>query len=107
MLKTFDANFSYPIRLKMFPQGLSLEPAVSIYNIFNFANYSGPTGTVLTATDQANACGSGAVNGALNGLNGCDATYYTTANAERVSRKTGTFDQGAPRATEFQLKLNF
>lgn len=106
MLKTFDANFSYPIRWKRLPEQWSLEPSVSIYNVFNFANYdtlavgaaniSG--GTILTPADLAASGGAGNVNG---------PSDYEAYNALRISRKTGTFDQGAPRATEFQLKLNF
>jgi hypothetical protein len=104
MLKTFDANFSYPIRWKRLPEGMSLEPSVSIYNVFNFANYNalsvggGGGGTILTSEDLAKSGGSGNVNG---------PSDYAAYNAQRVSRRTGTFDQGAPRATEFQLKMNF
>lgn len=104
MLRTFDANFSYPIRWSKLPEQMSLEPSVSIYNVFNFANYDalaagpGGGGTVLTPDDLASSGGSGNVNG---------PSDFTAYNAQRISRKTGTFDQGAPRATEFQLKLNF
>ena len=93
MLRTLDANFSYPIRWNKLKEGISLEPSVAMYNVLNMANYSGPTGAILTPGDVSE----GAVNGPS------DGTY----NDERVSRKTGTFDQGAPRSTEFQLKLNF
>ena len=96
MLKTLDANFSYPIRLARFRNGLSLEPGVAIYNIANFANFAGVTTTLATPADAPGGTGD------PNGPSG-----YDTRNEERVSRKTGTFDQGAPRATEFQLKLNF
>lgn len=107
MLRTFDANFSYPIRWKRLPEGMSLEPSVSIYNVFNFANYDTLTvgsadisgGTILSTTSLSNgATGAGNVNGSAG---------YAQYNSQRISRKTGTFDQGAPRATEFQLKMNF
>ncbi len=98
MLRTFDTNFSYPIRWKRLPEHMSLEPSVAIYNVFNFANYGGPTGTILTAADLAAAGNVGPVNG--------DGSI-NASNTVRVSRRTGTFDQGAPRATEFQLKANF
>ena len=32
---------------------------------------------------------------------------YANLNSLRTVRGTGTFAQGAPRSTEFQLKLNF
>jgi hypothetical protein len=95
LLRTFDANVSYPIRWSKLPESVSLEPSVAFYNVFNMANYDGPTATtVATAADVAD----GNVNGPS------DGSVY---NQNRISRKTGTFDQGAPRATEFQLKLNF
>ena len=95
LLRTFDANVSYPIRWSKLPESVSLEPSVAIYNVFNMANYGGLTSTsVATAADVAD----GSVNGPNTG------SIY---NQNRVSRRTGTFDQGAPRATEFQLKLNF
>jgi hypothetical protein len=99
MLRTFDANFTYPIRGKWLPEGMSLEPSVSIYNVFNFANYGGPTGTIQTPEDNSSQ---GNVNGPIG-----DDPKNTVYNTERVSRRTGSFSQGAPRATEFQLKFNF
>ncbi len=94
-LRTFDANVSYPIRWNKLPESVSLEPSVSMYNVFNMANYEGPTSTSVQTADDATA-------GNINGPN--DGSVY---NQNRISRRTGTFDQGAPRATEFQLKLNF
>jgi len=38
-------------------------------------------------------------------LNG--ANDQVTENGFRTDRASGTFDQGGPRTTEFQLKLNF
>jgi hypothetical protein len=95
-LRTLDANFAYPIHIKRLPEQMSLEPAVSIYNVLNMGNFDGPDGTILTAADAAGTTGY------------VNADYdYSVKNGERVSRKTGTFDQGAPRATEFALKFNF
>ena len=37
--RQMDVNFSYPIRLYRFHEGLSLEPAIAFYNVGNFANY--------------------------------------------------------------------
>jgi hypothetical protein len=95
-LRTMDANVSYPIHVKWFPEQMSIEPAVSMYNVLNLGNFGGPTGTVLTPADAAS--GSSYVNTPYD---------FAVKNGARVSRKTGTFDQGAPRATEFQLKFNF
>lgn len=97
-VRTMDANFSYPIRAKWLPEQMSIEPAVAIYNVLNLANFndlsSNDTGIIQTADDLS----SGNVNGPYD---------FAAKNAVRVPRRTGTFDQGAPRTTEFQLKFNF
>ncbi len=95
-LRTLDANVAYPFRAKWLPERMSLEPAVSMYNVLNMGNFSGPTGELLTPADAAGA--SSFVNTPYD---------FAVKNGSRVSRKTGTFDQGAPRATEFALKFNF
>jgi len=93
-LRTLDARVAYSIHPKWFPEQMNLQPAVSIYNVLNMGNFTGPTGTVLTPADVT----SGVVNGDYD---------WDVKNGYRTSRKTGTFDQGAPRATEFSLKFNF
>ena len=64
------------------PESISLEPGIAFYNVGNFSNFGNQT-TTLYNTNSA-----GAVNNAAGG-------------------GTGTFDQGAPRSAEFQLKVNF
>ena len=88
--RSLDTSFSYPITLARVREGLSLEPGVSIYNVGNFSNFGGLSG-VLT----------GGV-GSLNGKNN-----PAVQDSGRVQRGSGTFAQGSPRTTEFQLKLNF
>ncbi len=98
--RTFDVSASYPVRFTRFREGLSLEPGVAIYNVTNMANF-GHFGGVLA--NVATAGGPvGATNNFLNGPNNLDVQ-----NSLRTQRGSGTFDQGAPRTTEFQLKLNF
>jgi Carboxypeptidase regulatory-like domain len=104
-LRTFDISANYPIRLGRFHEGLSLVPGVAIYNVFNMSNFSAIENIPGDATAQlintTNGAG-GVANGYLNGPANED-----TANAARTTRNSGTFDQGGPRTTEFQLKLNF
>ena len=95
MVRTMDANFSYPFHISRLGESFSIEPAVAIYNVANFANYSDATGTVLADYDA----------GAANFVNG--PADFDTKNGLRVPRRTGVYSQGAPRATEFQLKVNF
>ncbi|MBB5327573.1 TonB-dependent receptor [Tunturiibacter gelidoferens] len=107
-LRTFDLSANYPIRLGRFHEGLSLVPGVAIYNVFNMSNFGSIEGIPGNGTAQLiNQANSGpnfnsVPNGYLNG-----PADETTANAARTTRNSGTFDQGGPRTTEFQLKLNF
>lgn len=104
-LRTFDLSANYPIRFNRFHEGLAIIPGVAMYNVFNMSNFgyipginSAATGTLI---NQANA------------VDGVPGGYYNgpsdqgTLNGARVTRNSGTFDQGGPRTTEFQLKLTF
>jgi hypothetical protein len=102
-----DLTFAYPIRLGHYVHTLgdavTLEPKVAFYNIANFSNFGDTSGNPSAATFQGNlgSPGPGSVNGPTFN-NGQDVQ-----NAYRVSRQSGTFDQGAPRTIEFQLQLSF
>ncbi len=89
--RSFDVNAFYPIRLAKLREGLSLVPGIAVYNVANLANFA-PLSGILT----------GSAGSALNG-----GSTVADQNGVRVQRGAGTFDQGAPRTTEFQLKLNF
>ena len=43
-LRTMDAVLRYPIHFKWMPESVNITPAVSFYNVFNFANYGGVDG---------------------------------------------------------------
>lgn len=93
--REFDINANYPITLSHVRQGLSIVPGVAIYNAFNMGNFGTLSGTMLNVADAGQA-------GYFNGVNPAG-----TMNSYRVERGSGTFDQGGPRTTEFQLKVNF
>ena len=89
-LKTFDLSFSWAYR---FRDRLELRPGVSVFNLFNFANFSLPPNTLspyLTNTP-----------GSINGT-----TYNQQANV-RVGVGTGVYGLGSPRTVEFGLRLTF
>jgi hypothetical protein len=92
-LKTFDASFTWVGRVNVRDRQLSIEPSVSFYNLFNFANFNIP-GNVL----------SGILTGGVGSING---TTYANASSVRVGVGTGVFSLGAPRTIEFGLKLSF
>lgn len=80
--------WSYTIR-----EGLSLQPSVGFYNVFNFANFDLP-GTALN----------GLLTGAAGQVNGTTSSGH---NIDRVGVGTGVYSLGAPRQIEFGLRLTF
>ena len=92
-LRTFDMSLTWIGKTSIKKRELSLQPSVSFYNLFNFANFNIP-GNVL----------SGILTGTPGSLNG---TTYSGANSVRVGVGTGVFALGAPRTIEFGLKLMF
>jgi hypothetical protein len=99
--RSMDASFSYPIKFNRIREGLSLEPTIAFYNVFNMANFSTGASGILENTTSAG----GTVNNDNNYLTGPNT--YDVANSNRRQRGSGTFNQGGARSTEFQLKLNF
>jgi hypothetical protein len=99
--RAFDATISYPIHLSRLREGLSLEPAVSMYNLANMSNFGRLSGILANTTTAGGPVGT--TNSFLNGPNN-QAVYD---GSPRTQRGSGTFAAGAPRTTEFQLKLNF
>lgn len=95
IFKSLDLSLSYPQKLKFISKTASIEPVIAFYNVGNFANYSRPYGTLLNSDD---ATTSNYVNGPYD---------FSVKNANRISRGSGTFDQGGPRTIEYQLKFNF
>ncbi|HXF14155.1 MAG TPA: carboxypeptidase regulatory-like domain-containing protein [Terriglobales bacterium] len=97
-LRAFDMRFSVPIKVK---ERVSIEPSISIFNIFNFANFA-----ISPATR---------VNGVLSASN-LNGTVYTgagnpnatnTLDGSRAGLGSGTFSLGAPRQLEYGLKITF
>lgn len=89
-LKAFDFSLRWDYKIR---ERVEIEPSVSLFNVFNFANFSLPPNTLspyLTNTP-------GSVNG---------TTYNQQANV-RVGVGTGVFALGSPRTTEFGLRLTF
>jgi hypothetical protein len=101
--RAFDATISYPIHLKRIRESMSLEPAVSMYNIANMSNFGRLSGILANTVTASAVGGVGTVNSFLNGPN--NSAVYD--GSPRTQRGSGTFASGAPRTTEFSLKLNF
>ena len=85
-------TFAWPIKIK---ERFTIEPSVSAFNVFNFANFDGPTNKLL---------------GILNG--GTSAAFLNGATSSnrasnRIGVGSGVFALGAPRQMEFGLKFVF
>lgn len=89
-LRTFDVTFAWPIKIK---ERLTIEPSVSAFNVFNFANFDGP----------GNKLG-GLLDGAVGDANGTTAANRAST---RLGAGSGVFALGAPRGIEFGLKISF
>ncbi len=94
--RDFGFNATYPIKLK-FLGGISINPGVAMYNVFNMSNYGIQSGTLLNQADFDPS-----LYGYVNSTN----TQYEQNNL-RINRNSGTYDAGGPRSTEFQLMIKF
>ena len=98
MFRAFDFSSSYPIHLEKHFPGVSIEPGCAIYNAFNMSNFGTLGGVLVNQADNGGGA-TGVTPGFLNGPN--DQSQL------RTQRGAGTYAAGAPRSTEFSLKINF
>jgi hypothetical protein len=100
-LKTLDLQLTRPFQVT---ERVKLEPSVSIFNIFNFANFGGPGNQLSGAVD-------GAPGSSLNNVSSAgycgDTTAYCTGRLDRVLPGSGTYGNGAPRQIEYGVRISF
>ncbi len=89
-LRTVDLTLARPFK---FGDRFVLEPSVSAFNVFNFANFDGPGNRL-----------SGALNGTLGSVNGTVASERAT---NRIGPGSGVFSLGTPRQFQFGVRLTF
>lgn len=91
-LLTSDVRVSWVIKVARIwgsaPDSLVIEPTISIFNLFNFANYDALSGGLYGQP--------GSVNGTTQEL-----------RTNRIGLGSGVFALGAPRTFEFGMKLSF
>jgi len=94
-LKTFDLGLNWGYKIK---ETVELRPGVTIFNLFNFSNFNGPSTPFSTTLNGTVGSPNGTTSAALHGVDG---------NSLRLGLGSGVNSLGAPRAIEFELKLIF
>ena len=96
--KSLDAAVSWPLRVR---ESIMIEPRISLYNVFNFANFSPLVGQLTyfyPSVFQPQSGGPGAANGTTSGA---------THDGLRTNFGSGVYNAGAPRQMEFGVKVTF
>jgi hypothetical protein len=100
-LKTIDLRLAWPFQIG---ERVKLEPNVSVFNAFNFANFggagnqlsgvlNGAPGTSLNNASSAGYCG--------------NSTTFCSSRLDRALAGSGTYANGAPRQMEFGVRITF
>lgn len=97
-VKAFDFRLGWS---HTFADRVKIEPSVGFYNIFNFANFNLPPGTIDGWLDAGTSSINSVHRTIQSGETGPEANTY------RVGVGTGVFGLGSPRVTEFGLKVTF
>jgi hypothetical protein len=96
MYKEVSTVLSWPIKFK---ERFTIEPSISAFNVFNFANFGRLTGGLTSAG------AGGSVTGTVNSHTG--NANFADLNSVRTGTGSGVFAVGASRQVEFGLKLTF
>jgi hypothetical protein len=100
-LKTMDLRLSRPFQVG---ERVKLEPNVSIFNVFNWANFGG-AGNQLSGV--MNGAPGSSLNNASSGSYCGNSTTFCTQRLDRVLPGSGTYATGAPRQMEFGVRITF
>ncbi len=100
-LKTIDLRLNWPLHVG---ERAVIEPSVSFFNAFNFANFGGP-GNQLSGI--LNGAPGSSVNGASSAGYCGNSVTLCSSRLDRVLLGSGTFANGAPRQLEFGLRISF
>jgi len=100
-LKTMDLRLSRPFQIG---ERVKLEPNISVFNVFNWANFGG-AGNQLSGVLNG-APGSSLNNASAGGYCG-SATAFCTSRLDRVLAGSGAYANGAPRQMDFGVRITF
>src|SRR5208282_5765107 len=91
-LKTMDLRLTRPFQVG---ERVKLEPSVSVFNVFNWANFGG-AGNQLSGV--LNGAPGSSLNNSSSGGGYCgNSTTFCTSRLDRVLAGSGTYANGAPR----------
>ncbi len=100
-LKTIDLRLNWPLHVG---ERLMIEPSVSLFNVFNFANFGGPG-------NQLNGVLNGAPGSSLNNASSAgfcgNSLTLCSSRQDRILPGSGTYSSGAPRQMEFGVRVTF
>jgi len=107
MYKEVSMVLSYPFK---FRERFTIEPSISAFNIFNFANFARLTGGLI-GPDQNGLGAGGSVTGTFSSHTSPVTNTFPNGTPDLNSVRTGTgsgvFAVGASRQVEFGLRLTF
>jgi hypothetical protein len=98
--KEVSSVLSWPIKVG---ERFTIEPSISAFNVFNFANFGRLTGG-LAGPDPNTGFGSG---GSVSGTLNSHTLAQGDLNSVRIGTGSGVFAVGASRQVEFGLKFTF
>jgi hypothetical protein len=96
--KEVSTVLSWPIKIK---ERFTIEPSISAFNVFNFANFGRLTGFIDTGVGAG-----GSVTGTLSSHKSNNPNI-ADLNSVRTGTGSGVFAVGASRQVEFGLRLTF
>jgi len=104
-LKAFDFRLSW---VHKFADRVTIEPNVGVFNIFNFANFNLPPGTIsgwLSQTCTLCSPGASSINTTHTRIQAGETG--PESDTFRVGNGTGVFGLGSPRVIEWGLRVSF
>ena len=100
-LKTIDLRLNWPLHVG---ERAVIEPSLSVFNAFNFANFGG-------AGNQLSGILNGAPGSSVNGASSAgfcgNSVSLCSSRLDRVLPGSGTYGNGAPRQMEFGVRVTF
>jgi hypothetical protein len=104
-LKAFDFRRSWR---HTFHERVTIEPSLGAFNIFNFANFNLPPGTIsgwLSETCPLCSPGASSINTTHTRIQAGETG--PESDTFRVGKGTGVFGLGSPRVLEWGLRVSF